>query len=72
MFIIKMWTAGLPWVQVKARVKKGYPSVQYATWMVILYYNFSIKQILLFIFDEKQNLLGRTTLLFLTLRSPMN
>lgn len=52
-----MWTAGQPWVQVKARVKKGYPSVQYAAWTVILYYNFSFKQNLLFNFDEKQNLL---------------
>lgn len=57
MFIVKMWTAGQPWVQVKARVKKGYPSVQYAAWTVILYYNFSFKQNLLFNFDEKQNLL---------------
>ncbi|CAI8590639.1 unnamed protein product [Vicia faba] len=24
---------GQPWVHVKARVKKGYPSVQYASWM---------------------------------------
>jgi len=35
MFMMKNWISGQPWVNVKAKVRKDYPSVQYTAWTVI-------------------------------------
>lgn len=37
-FMMKKWISGQPWVNVKAKVKKDYLSVQYTSWTVIFYY----------------------------------